>query len=95
MSQIGWKLPWNTHDFKVKMLDWSAARGSRLAYTCRMCERRFCAFSLQSQGIWAVDGEARALADVVSDRWLAESCARLPNQGDDADRRNLREPVRH
>jgi hypothetical protein len=24
--------PWNTHDFKVKMLDWSAARGSRLPH---------------------------------------------------------------
>src|SRR5215469_10907252 len=26
--------PWDTHDFAIRMLDWSATRGSRLAHTC-------------------------------------------------------------
>jgi len=63
---------WETHDFKVKMLDWSAARGSRLAYTCRFCGRRFCCFTIHNRGAWATDCEGRPLESTVSDRWLSE-----------------------
>ncbi len=83
---------WATHDFKVKMLDWSAARGSRLAYTCRLCGRRFCLFTIVNQGTWAVDEQGRALAHAVSARWLAEHCPRLPDDRDDEDRKLLSKP---
>jgi hypothetical protein len=83
------KRAWETHDFKVKMLDWSGSRGSRLAYTCRLCGRKFCLFTISNQGTWAVDGEGRALQSTVSDRWLAESCPRLLNTRDDEDRKLL------
>ena len=85
--------PWQTHDFKVKMLDWSAVRGSRLAYSCRRCGRRFCRFSVQSAGTWAVDGEGRALEHTVSARWFAEDCPRVTNGKDDQDRMLLRDAV--
>lgn len=83
---------WETHDFTVKMLDWSAARGSRLAYTCRKCGRKFCHFSILSQTAWAVDREGRALEGLVSDRWLSEGCPG-PTANDDEDRRRLSRPV--
>lgn len=80
---------WNTHDFKVKMLDWSAARGSRLAYTCRRCGRKFSHFTILGRESWAIDGEGRALDSVVSNRWLSEECPRLFNAKDDEDRKQL------
>ena len=86
------KRAWATHDFKVKMLDWSAARGSRLAYTCRLCGRKFCLFTILNHGTWAVDGEGRALESVVSSRWLGENCPRLLNLGDEDDRKRLSKP---
>jgi len=79
---------WSTHDFVVKMLDWSSVRGSRLAYTCRRCGRKFCHFSL-SREVWAIDPSGRALDTAVSDRWLAEDCFRLFKIGDDEDRQRL------
>jgi hypothetical protein len=87
------KKPWDTHDFKVKMLDWTAARGSRLAYTCRHCGRKFCHFTILNQGAWAVDGDGRALENSVSDRWLAEQCPRLLNVRDEDDRKRLSRPA--
>ena len=81
---------WDTHDFAVKMLDWSAARGSRLAYTCRRCGRRFCQFTLYDQRLWAVDGENRTLDNKVSNSWLAEQCPRLFRATDEDDRKQLR-----
>jgi hypothetical protein len=83
------KVPWDTHDFKVKMLDWSAARGSRLAYTCRWCGRRFCRFSIVGQGTWAVDHDGHALEGAVTDRWLLEKCPRAFGATDDEDRKRL------
>jgi hypothetical protein len=83
------KPPWQTHDFKVKMLDWSAARGSRLAYACRFCGRRFCQFTAQNQGTWAVDGDGRALENTVTERWLSEECPRLFSAKDEEDRKRL------
>jgi hypothetical protein len=80
---------WESHDFRVKMLDWSAARGSRLAYTCRRCGRNFCHFAVPSQGPWAVDREGRALEMIVSNRWLSQECPRLFNATDDDDRKQL------
>ena len=78
---------WETHDFAVKMLDWSAVRGSRLAYMCRRCGRRFCHFAAESRQAWAVDEEGRALVATVSDRWLSEKCPRLFTANDEEDRK--------
>jgi len=83
------KPPWQTHDFKVKMLDWSASGGSRLAYSCRLCGRRFFQFTKQDQRTWAVDGDGHALDDGVSDRWLSEECPRLYKASDGGDRNRL------
>jgi hypothetical protein len=84
---------WNTHDFKVKMLDWSAARGSRLMHTCRRCGRGFCRYTVLSHGIWAIDGEGHALENTVSNQWLSEACPRVTNESDDRDRKRLRDPA--
>ncbi len=84
---------WNTHDFKVKMLDWSAARGSQLAHTCRRCGRRFIRFTAVTHGAWAIDGENRALDNTVSSQWLSQACPRVANATDDGDRKHLRDPV--
>jgi hypothetical protein len=85
--------PWDTHDFTVKMLDWSAARGSRLAYTCRRCGRAFCRFTLLTHGVWAIDDEGRTLENSVSSRWLSEACPRITSENDNSDRKRLREPT--
>ena len=91
--QMNDNTPWGSHDFKVKMLDWSAARGSRLAYSCRRCGRVFCRFSIAHQEAWAVDGQGRALDPVVSQRWLSEQCPPSADINDDEDRKRLREPA--
>jgi hypothetical protein len=83
---------WQTHDFTVKMLDWSAARGSRLSYRCRRCGRSFQHFSATRQGMWAVDGTGRALERGISAKWLSEECPRLFNIKDDEDRKRLSRP---
>jgi hypothetical protein len=80
---------WASHDFRVKMLDWSAGRGSRLAYTCRRCGRKFCHFSLVSRDAWAIDGDGRSLDNMVSSRWLSEECPRLFIATDEDDRKQL------
>ena len=84
--------PWETHDFRVKMLDWSSARGSRLAHTCRRCGRGFSRFIHLSDGVWAIDDEGRALESAVTSRWLAEACNRSSIESDDSDRKRLRDP---
>jgi hypothetical protein len=81
--------PWNTHDFKVKALDWSATRGSRLAFSCRFCGRRFCRFSSLGRGTWAVDSDGHELENAVTERWLAERCPRLFGVQDEEDRKRL------
>jgi hypothetical protein len=85
---------WATHDFTVKMLDWSAVRGSRLAYTCRRCGRQFCQFAAEGRKAWAIDAEYRALEGKASDRWLSEECPRLVRLGDDEDRMLPSSPIR-
>jgi hypothetical protein len=87
------KKNWETHDFMAKMLDWSPARGSKLAYRCRRCGRSFCHFTGVSRDMWAVDGEGRALDGSVSDRWLSEQCPRLFDVKDDEDRKRLSKAV--
>jgi len=84
---------WETHDFKVKMLDWSAARGSRLRFSCRLCARDFCHFTTVNHGRWAVDNQGRPLENAVSVRWLADSCPRIFVANDDEDRKRLRDVV--
>ncbi len=80
---------WATHDFAVKMLAWSAVRGSTLEYRCRRCGRNFHQLSAASRDVWAVDGEGRALEGIVSDRWLSDKCPRLFSVKDDEDRKRL------
>lgn len=82
-----------THDFAVKMLAWSAARGSTLEYRCRRCGRRFHQMTVERRGIWAVDGEGRPLESVVTDRWLSDKCPRLFSVKDDEDRKRLSKVV--
>lgn len=86
---------WATHDFRVKMLDWSSVRGSRLAYTCRRCGRKFCHFSLLSRDAWAIDAEGRSLDNLVTNRWLSEKCPRLFIPKDDEDRKQLSKSAVH
>ena len=88
-----WVKNWDTHDFTVKMLDWSAVRGSRLAHSCRRCGRRFSRFTLLAHGVCAIDGQGRNLENSVSTRWLGEACPRSTSDGDEQDRKRLREPV--
>lgn len=83
---------WKTHDFAVKMLAWSQARGSRLEYRCRRCGRNFHLFTAASGDMWAVDGQGRTLENIVSDRWLSDECPRLFNAKDDEDRKRLSKP---
>jgi len=84
--------PWDTHDFRVRMLDWSSARGSRLAHICRRCGRGFSRFVRLSDGVWAIDADGRALETAVTDHWLAETCSHGGGENDDSDRKRLRDP---
>jgi hypothetical protein len=84
---------WQSHDFTVKMLDWSAARGSRLLYRCRRCGRNFHCFTATSGEMWAVDDEGRALEGTVSDRWLSQECPRLFSVKDNEDRKRLSKAI--
>ena len=87
------KKNWETHDFMTKMLDWSPARGSKLAYRCRRCGRSFCHFTGACSDMWAVDGEGRTLDGSVSVRWLSEECPRLFDMKDDEDRKRLSKAI--
>jgi len=86
-----WVKNWETHDFTVKMLDWSAVRGSRLAHTCRRCGRRFSRFTLLAPGGCAIDGEGRNRENSVRSRWLSEACPRTTSENDNQDRKRLRD----
>lgn len=87
--QLNQRSSWGTHDFKVKMLDWSTFQGSRLGYTCRRCSRKFYHFTVLKQGTGAVDGESRALENAVTDRWLSQECPRHQSPTDYEDRKRL------
>ena len=84
------KSPWESHDWKVKTLEsLSAGGGSRLAYTCRSCERRF-SFMTASSRAWAVAHDGQALSDEVSSRWLGQHCPGHLEAGDAHDREQLK-----
>jgi hypothetical protein len=79
--------PWQSHDWKVKTLISVTRGGSRLAFTCRSCERTFTHLTGNNQ-TWATNGKDVALADTISQRWLSETCPVSPVTGDVADRLN-------
>ena len=81
--------PWQSHDWKVKTLISVTRGGSRLAFTCRSCERTFTHMTGSNQ-TWATDGRDVALADDISHRWLSEACPIRPGATDSADRLNLK-----
>ena len=86
------KTPWESHDWKVKTLESvSAGGGSKLAYTCRACERKFI-YTTGNNRVWATNDEGTALADEVSARWLSESCPRRPGKRDGQDRMTFKNP---
>lgn len=81
--------PWQSHDWKVKTLISVTRGGSRLAFTCRSCERTFTHMTGSNQ-TWATDGHDAALSDAISQRWLSEICPVSPVAADAADRLNLK-----
>jgi hypothetical protein len=86
--------PWESHDWKVKTLESvSAGGGSRLAFTCRACERKF-TLTTASNRAWATTADGTALADDISSRWLAQSCPGRPGELDAQDRLNLKNPAK-
>jgi hypothetical protein len=54
------RFPGPTHQthFVVKMLDWSAARESKLFYRCRRRGRNFCHFTVASHDVWGLTQNA-------------------------------------
>jgi len=88
------KTPWESHDWKVKTLESvSAGGGSKLAFTCRSCERKFTHTTANNRA-WATSSDGTALADEVSSRWLAQSCPGRPGKGDKKDRLSLKYPTK-
>jgi hypothetical protein len=86
------KTPWESHDWKVKTLESvSAGGGSRLAFTCRGCERKF-TYTTANNRAWATSGDGTALADEITTRWLAQSCPGRPEEGDNKDRQAFKYP---
>jgi hypothetical protein len=84
------RTPWDSHDWKVKTVQQLiAGGGSRLAFTCRSCERQFSYMTMDNRA-WAIDGQGQALSDDVTSRWLAEKCPRRPGTHDGEDRRTLK-----
>src|SRR5271157_3332506 len=86
------KTPWESHDWKVKTLESvSLGGGSKLAYTCRACERRF-THTTGNNRAWATTNAGIALSDEVTERWLAQSCPGRPGKGDNKDRLSFKYP---
>ena len=83
--------PWQSHDWKVKTLISVTRGGSRLAFTCRSCERTFTHMTGNNQ-TWATNGHDVALADIISQRWLSQICPVSPDPSDVADRLNHKNP---
>jgi len=84
------KTPWESHDWKVKTLEsLCAGGGSKLAYTCRSCERKF-TYTTANNRAWATSDDGTALADEVSTRWLAEPCPRRPGEHDHKERLKMK-----
>jgi len=88
------RTPWESHDWRVKTLEsLSAGGGSKLAYTCRRCERRFTQTTVNHRA-WATNNDGTALADEVTSRWLDQSCPGRPGESDNKDRLILKYPSR-
>jgi hypothetical protein len=86
------RTPWESHDWKVKTLESvSAGGGSRLAFTCRGCERKF-VYTTANNRAWATSGDGTALSDEISSRWLAQTCPGRPGEKDNQDRLSLKNP---
>jgi hypothetical protein len=81
--------PWLTHDWKVKTLISVVRGGSRLAFTCRSCQRTFTQVTGDNQA-WATNGHDIALEDEVSRRWMSEQCPIQPEKRDEEDRLRLK-----
>jgi len=94
-ARIDERPPWESHEFRVKTLDGSAAGagGARLGFSCRNCGRKF-AQTPATRRTWAVNDAGLALDDAVTDRWLDENCLRHPGATDDDDRKPLRRALR-
>jgi hypothetical protein len=94
-ARIDERPPWESHEFRVKTLDGSAAGagGARLGFSCRNCGRKF-AQTPATRRTWAVNDAGLALDDAVTDRWLDENCLRHPGATDDDDRKLLRRALR-
>ena len=72
MRSLQNKTPWESHDWKVKTVEsLSAGGGSKLAFTCRSCERKFNHTTANNRA-WATSADETALADDVTTRWLTE-----------------------
>ena len=83
---------WNTHDWQVRSIESiTPGGGSRLAFTCRRCGHGFNQTTANHRA-WAVDSTGAALADEVTERWLAEPCEHRPGKSDDADRCKFKHP---
>ena|ERR1700722_6762244 len=88
------KTPWESHAWKVKTLESvSPDGGSKLAYTCRSCERKF-TFTTANNRAWATNARGTALADDITARWLTENCLRRPGEHDHKDVHKLKNPVK-
>ena len=94
-ARIDERPPWESHEFRVKTLDATAAGagGARLGFACRNCGRKF-AQTPATRRTWAVNDAGLALDDAVTDRWLDENCLRHPGATDDDDRKLLRRVLR-
>ena len=94
-ARIDEKPPWDSHEFRVKTLDGTAAGagGARLGFSCRNCGRKF-AQTPATRRTWAVNDAGLALDDAVTDRWLDQNCLRHPGATDDDDRKLLRRAPR-
>ena len=93
MQSTRYKTPWESHDWKVKTLEsLSAGGGSKLAFTCRGCERKFTHTTANNRA-WATSDDGSALADEISSRWLAESCPGRPGKDDNKDRLTIKYPL--
>jgi hypothetical protein len=90
MQRNAQQVPWDTHDWKVKTLEsLTAGGGSRLAFTCRGCRRRF-SYTTANNRAWAVNDSGASLLDEITSRWLGERCVGRPTATDDDDRLHLK-----
>ena len=94
MQAIRVKNPWDSHDWKVKTLESvTAGGGSRLAFTCRSCERKF-SYTTGNNRAWATSTDGTTLTDEITSRWLGQFCPKRPGELDSQDRLSLKYPAK-